>query len=139
MWKNFGVGINWRIWQIEHHSHIFYPPITSFVISYSYTCSSFANILPLQNFTTYSIKESLLICQLLATVWIYPATSCCWVQRWSNLVEFYLLKVPQFLIACARDNVAIMKESTKPMKPLANTCNVFIMSCSIRLCITERI
>ena len=68
MWKNFGVGINWQIWQKECHSPIFYPPITSFAISCSYTCSSFANILPLQNFPTYSIEEPLLIHQPLATI-----------------------------------------------------------------------
>ena len=27
MWENFGVGKNWRIWRIEGHSPIFYPPM----------------------------------------------------------------------------------------------------------------
>ena len=30
MWENFGVGKNWRIWQIVVYSPIFYPPIISF-------------------------------------------------------------------------------------------------------------
>ena len=40
----FWIGKNWQIWQIECHSAILYLPTTSFVISRSYTCSSFANI-----------------------------------------------------------------------------------------------
>ena len=45
-WENFGVGKNWRIWQIEGHSPIFYLPMFLFRISFSYTCGSFANTLP---------------------------------------------------------------------------------------------
>ena len=37
MWENFGVGKNWRIWRIEGHSPIFYPPMFLFRISFSYT------------------------------------------------------------------------------------------------------
>ena len=29
-WENFGVGKNWRIWQVVVSSPIFYPPIISF-------------------------------------------------------------------------------------------------------------
>ena len=51
----FWSGKNWQIWRIECRSPIFYLPITSFVISCSYTCSSFDNILSLQYLPMYSI------------------------------------------------------------------------------------
>ena len=71
-WENFGVGKNWRIWQIEGHLPIFYLPMFLFRISFSYTCgsfarqyftlqliqiSTFANVLPRQNFPTYGIAN----------------------------------------------------------------------------------
>ena len=66
-WKNFGVGKNWQIWQIKGHL-----PTFLFRISFSYTCgsftrlyftlqliqiSTFANVLPRQNFPTYGIAN----------------------------------------------------------------------------------
>ena len=46
-WENFGVGKNWRIWQIEGHSPIFTLQLIQI--------SAFANVLPRQNFPTYGI------------------------------------------------------------------------------------
>ena len=56
VWGKFWSGKKWRI---ESHFQ-FYLPIISFWISCSYTCSSFTNILPLQNFLTYGkhIKDN---------------------------------------------------------------------------------
>ena len=51
----FWQGKNWPIWQIECCLPIFYPPIISVVINCSSTCSSFVNILPLQNFSTFGV------------------------------------------------------------------------------------
>ena len=53
MWEIFEVGKGWQIWQIECLCQSFTCYILPSVISYSYACSSFAYILPLQNFPIY--------------------------------------------------------------------------------------
>ena len=54
-WKNFGVGKIGKFDEQTSFCQFFTLQIFPFVISCSNTCSSFANILPLQNFPAYGI------------------------------------------------------------------------------------
>ena len=76
-----------------------------------------ANGLPLQNFPTYSIEEFLLIRQLLEFTQNVLLLGAEMIQ-FSRILLVKTSQAPKacMLIACASDDVATRKESTKPLK-----------------------